>query len=245
MHVSAKISQPYSVQKIIAQLADKKLMYLTNRFTLLLSTLIGALPMIASPGDSGTPAPTATPGGQVMVDLPPSQYMPKWLKIGGQIRGRFENTSGTSLLNSSSDAYYLSRIRINVAVNPTPWLRFFVQAQDARVAAYNTAPASTTYYNPMDLRQGYVEMNYEGAVSAKFRAGRQELVSAANGCSAPPIGECRAPSMPSIWRFPVAAPEWIFWPARPSRSTIAGSTAIRPASISTAPTAASRTSCPR
>jgi hypothetical protein len=101
--------------------------------------------------------------------------MPGWLQVGGQIRGRFEAVSGSSLLNSSADDYYLSRIRVDLAVKPAQWLRFFVQAQDARVGAYNTAPASTTYYNPLDLRQGYVELNYEGHVSATLRAGRQEL----------------------------------------------------------------------
>jgi hypothetical protein len=150
-------------------------MYLTKRFTFLLSTLFVVLPMIASPEDSGAPAAGPSPKGHVMLDLPPSQHMPQWLQIGGQIRGRFENTSGISLLNSGPDAFYLGRIRVDVGVKPAPWLRFFVQVQDARAAAYKTAPASTAYYNPMDLRQGYVEINYEGVVSARLRAGRQEL----------------------------------------------------------------------
>ena len=101
--------------------------------------------------------------------------LPSWLQLGGQVRGRFEDTSGTSLLNDSSDAYYASRIRLDLGVKPAPWLRFFVQAQDARVGAYNTAPAPSTLYNPIDLRQGYVELSHEGPLSLKLRGGRQEL----------------------------------------------------------------------
>jgi hypothetical protein len=110
-----------------------------------------------------------------MVDVPPAQYLPGWIQVGGQIRGRFEDTSGLSLLNSSPDAYYLSRIRADLMVKPFRWLRLFIQAQDARAGAFNSAPASSTYYNPMDLRQAYFELNYEGHLSAKLRAGRQEL----------------------------------------------------------------------
>jgi hypothetical protein len=150
-------------------------MCLMNRIPLLLALSV-ALSMNAWPEDPGAVSANAKPsGGLVMIDTPPAQYMPRWLQVGGQIRGRFENPSGTSLLNNSPDAYYLSRIRVDVSVKPTPWVRFFVQAQDARAGAYNTAPASTSYYNPMDLRQGYAELNREGFVSAKLRAGRQEL----------------------------------------------------------------------
>ena len=101
--------------------------------------------------------------------------LPSWLQAGGQIRGRFENPSGASLTNNSPDAYYASRIRVDLGIKPTHWLRFFAEAQDARAGAYNTAPAPTTLYNPMDLRQGYVELNHEGGTALRLRAGRQEM----------------------------------------------------------------------
>src|SRR5215472_8788404 len=148
-----------------------------NRLTVLASlaaTLV--MPIIASPEDAPLPPPAKTaPAGELMLDTSPAVYLPSWLQIGGQIRGRFENASGTSLINTNPDAYYLSRLRVDLGLKPAPWLRLYVQAQDARVGAYNTAPASTTYYNPMDLRQGYIELHSEGAVAATLRAGRQEL----------------------------------------------------------------------
>jgi hypothetical protein len=126
--------------------------------------------------EEGAPAATKKkPAGQLMLDWSPSEYMPGWLRVGGQVRGRFEATSGSSLVNNAADAFYLSRIRVDLAVQPVRWLRFAVQAQDARVGAYNTAPASNTTYNPMDFRQGYVELNFEGRATVKMRAGRQEL----------------------------------------------------------------------
>src|SRR5215470_6269433 len=141
--------------------ADTDGMYLLNQFRLFVA-LIAALTPSVWADDPGVASASGKPSaGLVMIDAPPGQYMPAWLQVGGQIRGRFEKPSGTSLLNSGSDAYYLSRIRVDLAVKPTRWLRLFVQAQDARVGAYNIAPASTTYYNPMDLRQAYVELNHE------------------------------------------------------------------------------------
>ena len=41
--------------------------------------------------------------------------------------------------------------------------RCTVQAQDARVVGYNTAPAQATIYNPLDMRQGYVGLRHQGA----------------------------------------------------------------------------------
>jgi hypothetical protein len=116
-----------------------------------------------------------TPAGQLMLDRSPCEYMPGWLRVGGQIRGRFEAPSGSSLLNNAADAFYLSRLRVDLAVQPLPWLRFAVQAQDARVGAYNTAPASNAIYNPMDFREGYVELNFGAHTTVNVRAGRQEL----------------------------------------------------------------------
>jgi hypothetical protein len=105
---------------------------------------------LAAGAEEGTPAPPPAPIAN----------LPHWLELGGQLRGRFEAPSGHDS--------YLSRIRLDLGLRPTNWLRFYVQAQDAR-------GTSGTPYDPVDLRQGYVELHFEGEVSARFRAGRQEL----------------------------------------------------------------------
>jgi hypothetical protein len=129
-----------------------------------------AQPPATSPADPAQPPP-----GTLLVDRSPAEKLPQWLRLGGQIRGRFEYPSGPSMIAYGRDAYYLSRIRVDLGIRPAPWLKFFAQAQDARVAGYNAAPAPSTIYNPMDLRQGYVELAFEAGVSVRLRAGRQEL----------------------------------------------------------------------
>jgi len=79
------------------------------------------------------------------------------------------------MVNSASDTYYLSRIRVDFGIRPVSWLKFFAEAQDARVAGYNISPAPTTIYNPMDLRQGYIELDHEGTLDLSLTGGRQEL----------------------------------------------------------------------
>jgi hypothetical protein len=64
---------------------------------------------------------------------------------------------------------------MDLGIKAARWLRFFAEAQDARVAAYNISPAPSAIYNPLDLRQGFVELKLEGTASVTARAGRQEL----------------------------------------------------------------------
>src|SRR5579884_648744 len=136
---------------------------------------IGTMSLAIAPVLAASDASGGSSSDVPMVDFAPTQSLPQWLQLGGQIRGRFEDPSGTSLLNNSPDAYYLSRIRLDFGVTPIQGLRFFVQTQDARTGAYNSAPAPATLYNPMDLRQGYIELGHEGETGIRFRAGRQEL----------------------------------------------------------------------
>ncbi len=134
---------------------------------LLILSVGGISAWSGSADDAGNGAPPAAESGW---------KLPAWLQLGGQIRGRFESPTGTSLANNSSDSYYLSRIRMNLGIRPTSWLRFFAEAQDARVAGYNTSPAPSTIYDPIDLRQAYAELKHEGTVSVSARVGRQELL---------------------------------------------------------------------
>ena len=122
--------------------------------------------------DPGVPA---TPTGRPILDWSPADKLPSWLQLGGQIRGRFEVPSGTSLTSNAQDGYYASRLRLSVAVQPTLWLRFGFEAQDARTAGYNSSRAPTTLYNPFDIRQAYIAVSHEGPVNFNLRAGRQEL----------------------------------------------------------------------
>ncbi len=129
------------------------------------------------PGDDGTPPPDspAPQAVRILEDWTPAENLPSWLLLGGQIRGRVEDPSGTSLTNNSPDTYYASRIRVDFGIKPFSWLGFFAEGQDARVAGYNSPVAPTTLYNPMDLRQGYIDIRSRRWVPLELRAGRQEL----------------------------------------------------------------------
>jgi hypothetical protein len=155
--------------------ADKHRMKHTVLLLALAASSFVASPAMADPNSSDNGAPAAATSGTPMLDSSPFEKLPSWLDLGGQIRGRFEGPSGTSMINTSSDDYYASRLRIHLGIKPTSWLRIFAEAQDARVGAYNTAPAPSTLYNPMDLRQAFAQLSFEGELNVQFRAGRQEL----------------------------------------------------------------------
>jgi hypothetical protein len=126
--------------------------------------------------DANAPDPgLSQPSGTLLFDESPFAALPPWIQLGGQIRGRFEAPTGTSMINHTQEDYYASRIRIFLGVRPFPWLRLFAEAQDARTGGYTPNPAPNTLYNPIDLRQGYIELSHEGAIDMRFRAGRQEM----------------------------------------------------------------------
>jgi hypothetical protein len=107
---------------------------------------------LQQPASPGRTDPGAIPVGVSAGVVPAGWTYPR----------RFESPSGTSLANGSADSYYRSRIRVDLTLQPTPWLKLFVQAQHARVGAHNTAPASTTCYNPIDWRHGYGAFVHQG-----------------------------------------------------------------------------------
>jgi hypothetical protein len=99
--------------------------------------------------------------------------LPAWIQVGGQIRARFESPSGIGFSDRSDD-YLLTRLRLNVLVKPTPWLKMFAETQDSRATGYNKPVPSSTG-NTLDLRQAYFEVSGEGKQSPMVRVGRQEI----------------------------------------------------------------------
>ncbi len=134
--------------------------------------------MLAAPAFAQTPA-KATPVG-ANFQFPSNEFnkdLPKWLKFSGVYQGRVEGFSGGGFRNNNSDAYYLNRFRINMNINPTPWLRFSFQMQDARVFGKNTVPGPP-FQDTLDLRVAYAEFGDSG----EQEVGVREAVR--NSCSA-------------------------------------------------------------
>lgn len=123
-------------------------------------------------------AAAQTPAVKSNFQIPSSelnQELPKWLRFSGAYQGRVEGYSGGGFKQDNSDAYYLNRFRVNMNVNATPWLRFGLQMQDARVWGKNGTPV-VPFQNTADLRMAFVELGDPENKRFGIRAGRQELV---------------------------------------------------------------------
>ena len=97
-----------------------------------------------------------TSGSSLLSDDVNAEF-PKWLRLGAEYRARVEGFTGGGFKPNSEDAYLLSRVRINMFLLPTSWLKFGFQGQDAHVFWKNQNPAVPPYQDSMDMRQAYVE----------------------------------------------------------------------------------------
>src|SRR5258705_13711462 len=66
--------------------------------------------------------------------------LPRWLRFSGEYRARMEGFTGGAYKSDNSDLYFLNRFRLNMKIQPTSWLKFQFQGQDARVFGKNQNP---------------------------------------------------------------------------------------------------------
>jgi len=99
--------------------------------------------------------------------------LPSWLHFSGEERARMEYIVGEGF-KPVDDLYLLNRLRLNMDVRATNWLKFSFQAEDSRVFGQNTLPAPASQKDALDLRIGYVQVGGEGDLAA-LRVGRQSL----------------------------------------------------------------------
>ncbi|MBL8176928.1 MAG: alginate export family protein [Bryobacterales bacterium] len=99
---------------------------------------------------------------------------PDWWKLGVEIRGRLDTSTGIERIGR--DTYYLHRLRLNSSITWRPWLKLFVQVQDARAADYDRRPVPATMQDPFDLRQAFAEFGKGEENRWTLRLGRQPLV---------------------------------------------------------------------
>jgi len=101
--------------------------------------------------------------------------LPSWLSFSGEYRIRVEGFTGGDFAPDKTDAYLLSRLRINMRVEAASWLRLMVQGQDAHVLGKNQQPPAPPYQNTFDLRSGFIELGKAEQKHFILRVGRQEL----------------------------------------------------------------------
>jgi hypothetical protein len=112
---------------------------------------------------------------QVLCAGDSSVFLPGWLKLGGEIRGRGEGYSSQNDVPGNDDVYYLQRLRFNMTIEARPWLRFFGETQDARPVGYTAKTVTSSVKDTLDWRQGYVEIGADKEGGWVLRVGRQDL----------------------------------------------------------------------
>lgn len=117
----------------------------------------------------------ATPAAAQPMLTHVNQALPAWLRFSGEYRMRAEGFDGGSFKPDTSDAYALSRLRLNMRVSPTYWMRFQFQAQDAQAFWRNTKPDGPPFEDTIDMRQAYIEFGKAETPAVLLRVGRQEL----------------------------------------------------------------------
>jgi hypothetical protein len=146
-------------------------------FALLTAALSAQTPTPAPAAAAAAAAPPKAPApaqnSLLSDDL--NSTLPKWVHINGEYRARFEGLSGLGFKPDAADAFLLGRLRLNLRVSPTSWMRFQVQGQDSQAMFRNAKPDAPPYENTFDLRQGYVELGNADKPPITLRVGRQEL----------------------------------------------------------------------
>jgi hypothetical protein len=141
-----------------------------------MKTLLAAPALLLTIGACAYGQASPPAGAAAIVESPASalnESLPTWLRFGGEYRARFEGYSGGSFKANTSDDYLLSRLKLQVTIQPTRWLKFFGEGMDAR--AFEKSPALPPYQNTWDVRQGYVELG-SFSKGIGLRVGRQELM---------------------------------------------------------------------
>ena len=97
---------------------------------------------------------------------------PQWLKVGAELRGRVE--SAPAFDSDDGGRFYLSRLRLDAAVQPASWLRVFVQGQDARAVSLDGRRDPVELRDMFDLHLAYIDLGRPEA-GWQLRIGRQAL----------------------------------------------------------------------
>src|SRR5215831_102490 len=81
-----------------------------------------------------------------------NKQLPRWLRFSGEFRARLEGFTGLGFRANNDDDYLLTRLRINMHIQPASWLKFEFQGQDARVLWKKQMPAAPPFQDAVDLR---------------------------------------------------------------------------------------------
>ena len=96
------------------------------------------------------------------------------MKWGVEFHGRLELPSALNFEADRDDRFYLNRVRLWAGIEPTSWLRFYVQGQDARAPGFGDPEGLDSVVHHMDFRQVYADFGRPKGTWG-VRVGSQEL----------------------------------------------------------------------
>lgn len=103
-----------------------------------------------------------------------NEELPKWMRFSGQLRSRVEGFTGGGFNPANDDEYVLTRVWINMSLQPMDGVQFFFQGMDTRALGKSATPAGAPFRDNMDLRQAYLALGSESR-PLNVRFGRQEM----------------------------------------------------------------------
>ena len=103
-----------------------------------------------------------------------NERLPKWLRIGGQYRNRFESPSGIKYARTR-DFYLLNRLRVHATIQPKEWLRFRAEVQDSRIFFNHHIPNANPEEATWTLWEAYAQIGSSTEGWVDVVAGRQVL----------------------------------------------------------------------
>jgi hypothetical protein len=132
------------------------------------STII-VLAVCLAHADAAEPlvAAAATPSAIV------NRVLPSWVRFKGEYRARWEGNSGQRFVPDADDHYLLTRLRLDLDIQPLNWFSVMLEGQDARIGANSRFPSAPPYQDVWDLRLASVELRRGDRL--RLRVGRQEL----------------------------------------------------------------------
>src|SRR5258705_12282727 len=104
-----------------------------------------------------------------------NESLPRWPHIGGEYRDRLEGPVGTCFANTC-DFYLLDRLLVNLAIQPTDWLKFYGEVQDSRIFFNHHIANANPFEDSWTLWQGYIQVGSSTSGWADALAGRQVLL---------------------------------------------------------------------
>jgi len=100
------------------------------------------------------------------------EQLPSWINFGWEERFRYEGYHDGGFKLKNNDSYILLRSRLQMNIQPTPWLKLVTQLQDAR-PFMQKPPWGPPNLNAWDLKLAYAEFGDPKNQWISVRVGRQ------------------------------------------------------------------------